>query len=388
MDERQAPEGLEPDADALRRVLDQLFASGQIALRRSELFDQSPAVLPDELEFERVEGMMLGLAIGDALGRPSEGRVPTQRRAMHGEIQDYVVGRRAKQRGVGLPSDDTQLAYWTLEQLIEDRRFVPHRVAKRLCEGTVFGMGQTVAAFRRNFKKAKLPWTQCGPASAGNGALMRIAPILIPHLRTPSPELWVDTALAAMMTHNDSASTAACLAFVAMLWDLLGRPPGEAPDPRWWLERYVELARELETDVTYRPRGGKYQDYAGSVWAFVEQRVAHALRRGFSTVDACDGWYSGAYLLETIPSVILILCRHGHDPEQAIIRAVNDTKDNDTIAAIVGAAVGALHGRGRLPSRWIEGLSGRTREADDGHVFELLEQARMLWGTPCTVSRS
>jgi ADP-ribosylglycohydrolase len=43
-----------------------------------------------------------------------------------------------------------------------------------------------------------------------------------------------------------------------------------------------------------------------------------------------------------VPTVIYILMRHGHDPEEAIVRAVNDTKDNDTVAAIVGAAVGAL----------------------------------------------
>jgi ADP-ribosylglycohydrolase len=49
-------------------------------------------------------------------------------------------------------------------------------------------------------------------------------------------------------------------------------------------------------------------------------------------------------LLETVSTVLHILMRHAGDPEEAIIRAVNDTKDNDTIAAIVGAAVGALHG--------------------------------------------
>jgi hypothetical protein len=58
----------------------------------------------------------------------------------------------------------------------------------------------------------------------------------------------------------------------------------------------------------------------------------------------------------------------------------SDTKDNDTIAAIVGAAVGALHGRSALPERWIAGLTGRTSNesgrVDDGRIFELIEQAR------------
>jgi ADP-ribosylglycohydrolase len=94
-----------------------------------------------------------------------------------------------------------------------------------------------------------------------------------------------------------------------------------------------------------------------------------------STLDALSRWYSGAFLLETIPAVIFLLARYGHDPEEAIVRAVNDTKDNDTIAAIVGAVVGALHGRAALPERWVTNLLGRTRESNDGRVFELIEQA-------------
>jgi ADP-ribosylglycohydrolase len=71
--------------------------------------------------------------------------------------------------------------------------------------------------------------------------------------------------------------------------------------------------------------------------------------------------------------------RHGHDPEEAIVRAVNDTKDNDTIAAIVGAAMGALHGKSELPQRWITRLLGRTTGGDNGRVFALLDAARRTW---------
>ena len=81
-------------------------------------------------------------------------------------------------------------------------------------------------------------------------------------------------------------------------------------------------------------------------------------------------------MLETVPSVIYILMRHAVDFEEAIMRAVNDTKDNDTIAAIVGAAIGALHGKKAIPERWIRNLSGRTTEADDGKIFELIAKAR------------
>jgi ADP-ribosylglycohydrolase len=99
-----------------------------------------------------------------------------------------------------------------------------------------------------------------------------------------------------------------------------------------------------------------------------------------TVLDASELWYSGAYLLETVPTVLHILMRHGGDPEEAIIRAVNDTKDNDSIAAIVGAAVGALHGCARLPDRWKRGLLGRTRESDNGRIFELIDAAVRLFG--------
>jgi ADP-ribosyl-[dinitrogen reductase] hydrolase len=56
------------------------------------------------------------------------------------------------------------------------------------------------------------------------------------------------------------------------------------------------------------------------------------------------------------------------------VRAVNDTWDNDTVAAIVGAIVGARHGRKALPQGWIDGLLGRTGEADDGRVFQLIAE--------------
>ena len=50
--------------------------------------------------------------------------------------------------------------------------------------------------------------------------------------------------------------------------------------------------------------------------------------------------------------------------------------DNDTIAAIVGAAVGALHGELALPLEWREGLLGRgIADIDDRSFFNLLDDA-------------
>jgi ADP-ribosylglycohydrolase len=359
-----------------RDFFEELMSGGEINLRHGRLFSTTPEPLGQDFDFGRIEGMMLGLAVGDALGKTTESWLPRERRARFGEIRDYLPNRHLGGKCQGLPSDDTQLAFWTLEQMLEDRGLVPERVAARFCQGRIFGIGGTVREFISNYKKG-LPWYQCGPQSAGNGALMRIAPMLIPHLRSATPDLWVDTALAAMITHNDSGSIAACLAFVHLLWLLLHME--KEPEPEWWPRTYVEVARELEQS-TYRPRGGAYPNFCGPIWQFVEETVEAAYDRGLSILEAGEIWYSGAFLLETVPSVLFILMRHAHDPEEAIIRAVNDTKDNDTIAAIVGAAVGALHGRRKFPERWLTNLIGRTAEGDNGKVFELLSAAhRLFW---------
>ncbi len=324
--------------------------------------------------------MLLGLAIGDSLGNTTEGLLPDQRAQRYGTIRDYLPNPRAENRPVGLPSEYTQLAMWTLEQLLADKGLVPDHLARRFCQQWIFRVSRTLREFIRRYKDEQVPWERAGVASAGNGALARIAPILVPHLQQPSPALWADVALAAMLIHNDPASIGSCLALERLLWEVMGL--SSVPDPRWWVDHFCSTLHPLEGEATYETRS-PHVPYRGPLWLFVEARVPRAVSDGLSVRDACDWWHSGAYLMETVPSALFILARFAHDPEEAIVRAVNDTKDNDSIAAIVGAVVGALHGRSGLPARWIDGLLGRTDAADDGQVFELALKA--TGGTVCRV---
>ena len=143
-----------------RQALDDLFASRQIALERGRLFSATPAAMPPGFEFDYVEGMMWGLAIGDSLGNTSEGLLPGRRRDFHGEIRDYVSSPR---RVAGSPSDDSQLAFWTLEQLLSDGGLNPDHLADRFCRSRIFGIGNTVGEFLVN-RKAGIPWYRCGPS--------------------------------------------------------------------------------------------------------------------------------------------------------------------------------------------------------------------------------
>ena len=322
---------------------------------------------------DRVRGALVGLAVGDSLGNTSEAMAPAARAAAHGEIRDYLPNRFAAGRRVGLPSDDTQLAVWLLDSMLDRGGFDARDAAKRFAARRIFGIGGTMRGFLAAYKSGRDLW-DCGQPSAGNGALMRVASVPLYHANAGTAAIGADAVLSSALTHNDPTSTASCAAFAAMIGDLLRMT--SPPEPEWWVRRFVGVARPIEGPARLRSRlpGSSFE---GSLCDFVESEVLSAHRRGLPIRDALEGWYSGAYLLETVPSVLCVLMAHGHDPEQAILRAVNDTWDNDTAAAIVGAAVGALHGEAALPRRWRDALLGRTTDDDDGHLFQALE--RMEW---------
>lgn len=180
------------------------------------------------------------------------------------------------------------------------------------------------------------------------------------------------------MTHNDTASIASCVAFIAILWDVLGMD--SAPAPGWWIHRFLQVANGLESGRKYVAHSSKLSSSESTFTNIVDLASRRMSDLGLSVGEACELTGSGMHLTETLPCVIAILARHADDPEEAIVRAVNDTSDNDTIAAIVGAAVGALHGANALPQHWKDGLLGRTRDVDDGRLFDLLADAKKsLW---------
>jgi len=357
------------------RVISEGFLPARSGLLQGPAEPVSGPIPPD-----RVRGMLLGLAIGDALGNTSEGLTAVDRTECHGEIQDYLSNRHAGGRRVGLPSDDSQLAFWTLESLLERGCLDPDDLSARFASRRIFGVGESVSTFLLNRAQGVTPWYRCGAESAGNGALMRIAPVVLLHPRDSSAALWLDTALASIVTHRDACSVASCVAFVDLLARLLRlRSP---PRKDWIVTTFLDTVRQVCSDQRYRARGGRFADWEGCFPDYLELVLGEARRNDWSTREACDAWCSGAYLLETVPSVLWILERHADDPEEAIVRAVNDTNDNDTIAAIVGAAVGALHGGNALPRRWEMGLLGRTTADDSGRVFRLVESAiRQEWLT-------
>jgi ADP-ribosylglycohydrolase len=120
------------------------------------------------------------------------------------------------------------------------------------------------------------------------------------------------------------------------------------------------------------------RNFDGSLWEFIEGPVRKAWRRGMSVRDACSlaGFGSGADCLQSVPAILYVLMHHGDSFESALIAAVNDTKDNDTIASVIGALLGALHGRRTIRQKWLDGITshsmGDPRGASDRAAIERL----------------
>lgn len=323
---------------------------------------------------ERVRGMLLCVAIGDSLGNRTESMLPYEREAKHGRITGYLPSRYADGQPAGTPSDDTQLTFRAVEQLLADGALDPDELAFRIANDRIFGIGKATLDFC-NALRTGAPWYEATQYSAGNGALMRIAPNVLPYLRTGGTGIWTDTAISAAVTHNDPLAVASSVAWVALLWRLLN---GDLPESaEEWLDTYLEVLRILDAGQQYESRvtSGPLQHWRGSLSQLLDTYVRDAIKRRTPARQAAQTWFSGAFLLETVPCVLHILAQHGHDPHEAMLVAVNDTRDNDTVAAIVGAAMGAAHGYGWLPEEWMQQLLGRVNGDDDGKVFTLIDAA-------------
>lgn len=171
-----------------------LFSKNVIRAIESDFIYSTPQ-LTSNIDCDKIRGMLLGIAIGDSLGKPVEGKTPKRKLEKYGEVRDYLPTRRSNNKPLGVPTDDTQMAFWTIEVILENGYLDVKELADRFIKERIFGMGSTVKAFIRNYKDKKKPWYLSGVKSAGNGGIMRIPPVIIPHVRKPTHELWADTLL-------------------------------------------------------------------------------------------------------------------------------------------------------------------------------------------------
>lgn len=352
---------------------DVLIREPSFPLNLGRIFDQCPARLDlgKVQEEKRIEGMLWGVAVGDALGHSTEFRYdPTTRHEKFGTILDHLT---TGDHRVGSVSDDTQMTFWAAESLLEEGKFEFNQVVRKFVQRREWIVGRgtntndSLLRQQRRLQGEPLSVLECigNPRheGRGNGALMRFAPSVLPHLRQPSSQLWIDSVLSALITHGNTVALSANVAMTGLLWEQLRPQNAQIATPEWWLDRYLEIAGDLErerlpTPLNTDPIPQWYAGFRGTLCDFLDGPVRRSFQRGVPLRDACslDGFGSRADITQTVPAVLYIMMCHADSFESAIIAAVNDTKDNDTAAAIVGALAGARHGFRSVRRRWIDGI--------------------------------
>ena len=262
--------------------------------------------------WNRVEGMLRGLFFGDRLGLGP--RPPL------GEASSLTVATLQSLRRQPFHLPDL-LEAWSQAPVL-----TPSPSLKRMRD--VWASGQS-------------PF-QLGGDTAGCGALRRMAPLLVPHCVRPQPSLWREVAMATAVTHRNNAALVASLGVCKLLWEMLGM--GRAPDPLWYQQHFLERSLDLEEGREFPCHGPAFRNWRGTLCQFVSSAISDARARNLSVAQAMLGWGTGPYVFEIVPNWLYILECHGRDPKAALERAVTNTIEPQSLGALVGAALGAVHG--------------------------------------------
>lgn len=304
---------------------------------------------------DRYRGSLLGLAAGDALGTTLEFRPP-------GSFQPVsdIVGGGPFSLKPGQWTDDTAMALCLAESLVECRGFDPIDQLKRYCDwyrnghlsctGDCFDIGNTTRAALLRFENTGEDY--CGstsPSRAGNGSIMRLAPV--PLFFARNPQLAIEkSGESSRTTHAAVESIDACRYLGALIASaVIGVSKSDllcsnySPVPDLWDEHPLAPAVAATADGSFqyleppeiKGTGYVVQSLEAALWAF------------YKTNNFRDG----------------------------ALLAVNLGDDADTTGAVYGQLAGAHYGANGIPEQWRKQLA--MRETIEGLADKLYELSQM-----------
>ncbi|GLF96144.1 ADP-ribosylglycohydrolase family protein [Streptomyces yaizuensis] len=328
---------------------------------------------PGTLTRRAATGALTGLAIGDALGFPTEFDDVPQILAKTGPWREMALPTPA------FVTDDTQmaLAVGRAVRTAMDRGLLTGpRLTGPLREEFVRWLtspdnnrapGRTCIVACELLADERLPWMQASQiGSKGCGANMRVAPIgLVPGL---SDQQRAGAAqLQSALTHGHPTALAAS-DLTARAVHLLSR----GADPQQLVGRLRSYAYENRTRYHERWLGALWsltasdpspEEFIARGWdecLAALDRLAAALRAPDPEADPCaatgDGWIAEEALATALHCFLLF----PGEPVTAVRRAACTRGDSDSIAAITGALAGAHRGADAWPKQWSERIEYRS----------------------------
>ncbi len=329
--------------------------------------------MPVEADIVRdhFRGCLIWGAVGDALGRPVEGRWPETIRERYGPdgLQHYQKWRGWKSGPIGTITDDTQLTMELAHSLVETGgQLNPDNFSRRLKAwlGNARGEGHATRTAVENLLAGQ-PWWEAGQhvessggGSAGNGAAMRAAPIGLVHAFDPTPAaLLSDAVFSAVPTHAHPVGVAGAAIIAAgtallLRWVLADRRELVATDFLNFLGAIADgIAPDAVPERKPNPEPVRFGDRLREISTFLTWSDP---RRVFECT------YNGAFALESVPAALYCFLRSPNDPRTVILTAVNAGHDADSVASMAGNLAGAWNGVGMLRSvapEWWEELEYR-----------------------------
>ncbi|WP_207974695.1 ADP-ribosylglycohydrolase family protein [Parafrankia sp. BMG5.11] len=298
-----------------------------------------PSAAPEAVR-DRALGALLGLAVGDALGTTLE----FTKRDGYEPLSDMIGGGPFRLQP-GQWTDDTAMALALADSLIAHPELDPADLMARFgswreegtysCSGSCFDIGSTVSSALHRWQRTGNPVAgSTDPHTAGNGALMRLAPVALRWWH--DQDMVVDVAVRqSATTHGAPEALSASAAFATMLGEAIAGHP-----------RSQVLA----------PRSG---DYAGNIAPIMAGSWRGKPRHQVQ---------SSGYVTHSLEAALWAVGRTGSFRD-AVLLAANLGGDADTTAAITGQLAGALYGLRGIPEEWLSRLAWRERIEEMGKAL-------------------
>jgi ADP-ribosyl-[dinitrogen reductase] hydrolase len=303
----------------------------------------------------KYRGCMLGLAVGDALGKFSEMQPREVILEKYGVLQTYPE-EFGPFSMPGAITDDTQMSIWVAEHLLEQGSLAPIDLARKFVSEEIRGIGAAIQEFVKLFRDEGLPWYLSGWESAGNGGAMRAAPVTLFHV-TDYNAMKRDVGLQTYITHRDQMAIAGSVVQATAVAMACHTQPGTLQNRKAranFMLMLTESIRGMETNPYYSERYERdtlFRRLTEDLPFYIEWSPEYVLSQ----------WGNGPYVLESLPFALYCFLRSPENFEETLHTAVNYGGDTDTVASMACAIAGAYNGAHVIPEKLLHGLEYKER---------------------------